>query len=115
MDADKTYQQYHEVAKGSYIPRVIVCAAIRFGDTILAGARHWDCIMVEAVEAVGGWSIKDGLEILRNEGGEEQGFIDQYGEFLGRKEAAFVATANGQIGRNGEPINTNILYSEDLY
>lgn len=77
-------------------PRV-VCAALRRGETIVCGPRHWD-------QLCRGTS-KDGWE---------QGFVDQRGNFLTREEAWKVAERNGQIirrcGGDGER-----LYSENLY
>jgi hypothetical protein len=45
---------------------------------------------------------------------EEQGFIDQFGNFLTRKEAYIIARNNGQIYRELDN-DTNELYSEHLY
>lgn len=46
--------------------------------------------------------------------GSEQGFIDEKGAFLNRKEAAIVAKKTNQI-LHGEYSEVEILYSEDLW
>jgi hypothetical protein len=54
------------------------------------------------------------IQALRKEHGEVQGFIDQCGVFMDRKEAAIVAKESGQLARYGDNI-PKILFSEDLY
>lgn len=84
--------------------QIVVCAANRIGDVILCGARHWDNIMRAQAKAMG---LKGG--------NEEQGFIDQFGDFLTRKEAMEIVKINGQpfsIERNMGDIT---LFSEGLY
>lgn len=87
---------------------VIVCAAnkcpVAGGFVLLCGARHWDTIMGGQAKAIG---IRGGLE--------EQGFINQFGEFRDRKEALAIVKANGQPfdpERNG---SDDELFSEGLY
>ena len=82
----------------------VVCAANKIGDVVLCGARHWDKVMRKQAEAMG---IKCG--------NEEQGFIDQFGDFLTREEAMLIVKKNGQrfdIERNGGDV---ALFSEGLY
>lgn len=88
--------------------RVIVCAANRSVKTgqIVAGARHWDSVMRGQI-LVNGERPKEWFDA-------EQGFIDQAGVFLTRREAWLVAEQAGQIKFwNGH--NKGILFSEDLY
>ncbi len=85
----------------------IVCAAMKLKDGfIVVGARHFDMLMHATLKRIGATH----LDV------EEQGFIDQFGNFLTRAEAMVIARKNGQIYRevgNGED---NIdLYSENLY
>jgi hypothetical protein len=89
-------------------PRWVVCAALRSRKTgqVIAGARHWDSIM-RGIALVD----KKTLAIWQ---GSEQGFIDQYGQFMDRQEAFKVAKANNQIRRSPIP-DDGTLYSEDLY
>jgi hypothetical protein len=85
-------------------PTVIVCAANRLATgLIVCGARHHDPIMNAQIEAAGcGWV------------GEEQGFIDNKGNFLTREEAHKIAYWNRQIKyRCGGDKKT--LFSENLY
>lgn len=85
---------------------VVVCAAIRFGGTILAGARHWDSVMRTQSDLIG-------IAELRKKGKEEQGFINQFGEFLTREDAIKVAKESGQRLRSADI--GGALFSEDLY
>lgn len=95
----------------------VVCAAIRDPETkqIVLGARHYDKLMLYTLMSLGvkgtGW---------------EQGFIDQFDNFLTRSEAWRVADANGQIRRQTgwesvpNPRQANVgdedeLFSENLY
>ena len=84
--------------------QIVVCAANKFDDVILCGARHWDKIMCKQANMMG---IKGGTE--------EQGFIDQFGTFLTREEAMQIVKDNGQAfdeDRNGQ---YDELFSEGLY
>ena len=84
----------------------VVCAANRLEDgTILAGARHWDEVMRQQAERITGTRKHNA----------EQGFINQWGVFLTRKEALAVVKTSGQPfdpKRNG---STTLLFSEGLY
>lgn len=85
----------------------IVCAAIKKGDRVICGARHFDHIMrqqINASEGSGFWKV-----------GTEQGFINQFGEFLDREEAWFVAQSSNQIKRECYDGQDSTLYSENLY
>jgi len=84
--------------------QIVVCAAIRVNDILLCGARHCDKVMRKQAEAIG-ISMKSA----------EQGFIDQFGDFLTREDAMAVVKENGQpfnINRNG---GNTALFSEGLY
>jgi len=94
--------------------RRIMCAANRYtipndgGHVLLCGASHWDKAMHSQANAFDDylWSA------IR--ASEEQGFIDQGGEFLSREDAFAVARDAGQIIRrcgNDE----RRLFSENIY
>ena len=95
--------------RGNTKPRVVVTAANKVIDEhgadtglLLVGARHCDKVMV----------AQSDLLPLGHNWVHNQGFIDQYGQYLTREEAMTVATTNGQtlIGEDwGE------LYSENLH
>lgn len=107
MDKDDTEYWASGVEKPQ---KHIVCAANRFGDLILCGARHWDQRMRGQADAMGG--IKE----VRKHGKEEQGFIDQFGDFHTREEAMRIVHRNGQRfdeERNGG--SCSALFSEGLY
>ena len=92
--------------------QIIVCAACKYGDVIIAGARHYDGVMNGQLRA---FSDDDEIRMM-NRGEVIQGFIDQWGEFFDRNEALVIATAAGQINTRRpkcDPINE--LFSEDLY
>lgn len=87
--------------------RRVVCAANRdLLGLVILGARHWDAFM-HAQAASQPWAA----------GGYEQGFIDQRGVFMDRREAWHVAAAAGQIIRRvgGDDADGGTLYSENLY
>lgn len=82
----------------------VVCAANRNSKGfVLLGARHWDDWMQITIDALG---------LIDTDW--EQGFIDQFGNFLTREEAAIVARDKEQL--NGMyPFVTDALMSEHLY
>lgn len=94
--------------------RFVVCAANRYGDLIVAGARHFDMVMHSQLRYIREDRLLD-FEIL---GRAEQGFIDQYGVFMDREEAYDVAEKAGQLNvrrlKSGN-VGVRELFSEDLY
>lgn len=89
--------------------RIVVCAANRYGELTFLGARHFDERMREAMQHYN-------IPTLRSACGEEQGFIDQFGVFMDRKEALEVAKAAGQINLHRPKTRPeDRLFSEDLY
>lgn len=95
------------------VVRRVVCAACRSTsggeEVIVAGARHFDSVMVSQVKFFDDY-IESQIEPW------EQGFIDQFGVFMDRREAMAVAKASGQeinFKRNGS--DPTELYSEGLY
>jgi len=91
---------------------IIVCAANKYGDLILCGARHWDMLMHAQADAIGNLKVR----ALRKEHGEKQGFVNNFGEFRTRKEAREIVRLNGQnfdLKQNGGDDST--LFSEGLY
>lgn len=84
---------------------LIVCAALKVNNRIICGFGHYDPIMRQ--------------QILASEGNNfwhtaEQGFIDNQGNFLNRKEAYQIAKRNNQIKYRGI-YRGDELFSEDLY
>lgn len=100
---------------GRKLQRRIVSAANRFqlkdgGTLVIPGARHYSRDMAEVIDQVRGKLVKDHVH------GDDQGFIDQWGEYHNREEALIIATHAGQINtvrKKGAPYDT--LFSEDLY
>ena len=93
--------------------RFVVCAANRYGDLIVCGARHFDKVMHSQLKFI----KEDRLLDFELEGRVEEGFIDQFGAFMSRTEAWQVAEAAGQIIRRvgGDDADGGTLYSENLY
>jgi hypothetical protein len=87
--------------------RFVVCAANKYGDLVFTGVRHFCPVMQVNMQAYD-------IPALRKERGEVQGFIDQFGVFMTREEAAIVAKESGQLARYGNHCPT-VLFSEDLY
>lgn len=77
-------------------------------ELVIAGARHWDSIMGGVWDTLDDYTISC---IDRNK--EEQGFIDQFGNFYNRKDAYIIAKENNQIIRDFD--YETELYSEHLY
>lgn len=100
--------------------RRVVCAAIRADDgTLLLGIRHYSRDMHEQiVQRADGHKFRNRLD-------EDQGFVDQHGEFMGREEAYSVAMRADQIAhpeKCGKGLRLDDwgqqiprLYSEGLY
>lgn len=88
--------------------RVVVCAAVKFvNNSVVCSARHYDERMRETLRRLG---VGQRSEV-------EQGFVDQWGSFMSRREAWGVAAAAGQILRRvgGDTADGGTLYSENLY
>ena len=84
--------------------QIVVCAANRKDGVVFCGARHCDSVMRKQAEAAG-------MTLTM----AEQGFINQFGEFLTREEAMEIVKENGQpfnIKRNN---GDSYLFSEGLY
>lgn len=86
----------------------VVCAAIRVGEDVICGPRHFDTVMRKTIDS------NDKYSKMKWWVGAEEGFVDQYGAFLSREEAFIVATdANQIIRRVGG--DDKKLFSENLY
>jgi hypothetical protein len=85
--------------------RVVVCAANKYGEHIVLGARHHDNLM----------NLQINLSNIDTDDGGIQGFIDQRGIFMDRVEALAVATAANQINTRRPKNPGEWLCSEDLY
>ena len=90
--------------------RIVVCAAcfLSHAQPMLVGPRHWDAVMRKQFDRIRG-------NASRPSSHWQQGFIDQFGDFMDRKEAFEVVKASGQplnMERNGSETE---LYSEGLY
>jgi hypothetical protein len=94
----------------------VVCAANRNEVTglIICGARHWDDLMCAQADAAG-------YELSATSDPWEQGFVDQFGSFLTREEAAVIVKESNQTlhGELDEMLKTYLrndyLFSEHLY
>lgn len=89
--------------------RVVVCSACFLSECypMLVGPRHWDDVMRQQF---GGDQVDASPHWV-------QGFIDQYGKFMDRREAFIVAEKAGQIIKRvgGDKVDGGTLYSENLY
>lgn len=87
------------------ITRRVVCAALLVNDHLVCGPRHYDAVMHAQLKLI---------DEPYSSANVVQGFVDQFGMFMDRREARKVATEAGQIirqcGRDEEE-----LYSENLY
>lgn len=89
-------------AAGKFIDRQVVCAANKYGDLIVLGVRHHCPIMNKTLDLIG-------IDAFT----KEQGFVDQWGNFMTRKEALLVLQTNGRWIRDED--YSDELYSENLY
>ena len=98
--------ELYEDANDTSHKRRIVCAANKFPDgTIILGARHWDPLMRATFKKLYADRHESGLE--------QQGFVDQYQNFMTREEAWVVAMEAGQIIRRVGG-DDDCLYSENI-
>ncbi len=92
--------------------RIVVCAANMHAGVLVLAPRHFDPTMHDQIS-----KLEEGFAPT-DSSFWEQGFIDQHGKFMDRKEAYQVALAAGQINlhrpKSGNP-DSPILFSEDLY
>jgi hypothetical protein len=75
----------------------IVAAAVKRDGVIVTGRRHCDCIR-DAIR-------KHDWDIPVRE--EEQGFVDEDGDFYRRSAAAQIAMANGQLPKDFNKVLTS--------
>ena len=95
----------HKFEDNKALKQYIVCAAIRNRKTkeIILGVRHFDSHMRNQI-SISNW----------NWSGSEQGFVDNFGNFLTREEARAVAIEQNQIRRRCGG-DEKKLFSENLY
>lgn len=97
------------------IQRRIVCAANRFelksgGNLVIPGVRHYSPDMAKVLDQLEDKLVSDHVH------GENQGFVDQWGNYFTREEALIIATHAGQINTVREKrAPYDELFSEDLY
>ena len=91
--------------KGDH-PRYVVCAACKWEDIIVCAPRHFDMAMRNQINLLPDGSF--------NRARAEQGFVDQYGNFMSRTEALHVVLTNNQPLRDEEILGGR-LFSENLY
>lgn len=95
----------HKLFAHTPMQQRISSAALRLPDgTIVVSPRHYDRLCHEILDKLN-WS---------GEGRPEEGFVDQFGKFLDRKEAFKVAYVAGQIIRRCGGDYAGILYSENI-
>lgn len=101
-------------------PQRIVCAANKHPNgtngIIVIGVRHFDAIMLSTIE------LRQQVQRHEQWGTSEEGFVDQFGDFVDRKTAWIIACKANQIFRLvGGQTKDDLgkygidLYSENLY
>lgn len=98
----------------------VVCAAIKsnISGYIVVGARHFDDTMRAHLIRIGAWKFdEDGHPhgFVDEWKDYDDGFIDQYGNFLTREEAWIIAGKNRQVKQMVGGNVKKVLYSENLY
>ena len=90
----------------------ILCAAIKYQDTVICGRRHGDCYTI-LKKLLTPYIHPDDIILPER---EYQGFITSTNRYVDRKEAFKIAKENNQIWHNlFDDVDENILTSEDLY
>ncbi len=106
---NKSLDNIERYLKTNGKPQHIVCAAIRAEDgDLLIGIRHYSADMILQMNA-----RTDGKK-FQHRMDDDQGFIDQDGNYYTRAEAYLIAKENGQI-INPSACRDGELYSEGLY
>lgn len=98
-------------------PQRIVCAACKHKNgAVIVSVRHFDGITHEGI------ALRKQIDPDENWQDSEQGFVDQFGQFLSRTDSWVIACAANQIFRLvGGQVEEDIgktgtkLYSENLY
>ena len=88
-----------------YVRRVVCAAMLMEDGLIVTGVRHFSPEMRLVLHRIYG----DGYHLRV----VEQGFVDQWGEFMNREDAWVVALSQGQVLK--EVASAGTLYSENLY
>ncbi len=84
---------------------MVICSAVKFGDVIVRGHRHCDCI-----------TTAQRMRIDTKHVSGDEGFMTSKNRFVGRKEAFEIQKLAGikSVDQYGGS-STEELYSEDLY
>jgi hypothetical protein len=93
-----------------YNHRLVVCAAVKYEKSglIVVGARHFDKLMNNIIDRLKDFNEYSEVPV--------QGFVDQFGKFMDRKDALQVAKDAGQLNvRRFKTWPEDELFSEDLY
>ena len=91
---------------------MIVCAALRYpGGLLVVGPRHFDKTMQAQLHRL------RHSDAITSDMQPEQGFIDQHGVYINRRNAWIEAEKCEQIRKRvgGDTINGGTLFSENLY
>jgi hypothetical protein len=118
QDITKASEEYinhmhwvHGVTDGSFKPvwerfdnvqRVVSMAACIVDGHLIVGNRHFCPIMRMTLDNLN-------VDYSKHDVGTDQGFVDQWGVYMGREEAWVVAKAAGQIK---EVFTEGVLFSE---
>lgn len=98
-----------------FTQRIIVCAALRFPhlDLVIPGARHYS----EDIHRLMNKLKEHGLMPKKREQavGENQGFLDNFGNYWNREDALVIARAAHQLDGKEKSGSETELFSEDLY
>lgn len=98
-----------------FTQRRIVCAALRFPhlDLTLAGARHYSADIHALMDKL----KEHGLMPMKKEQavGDNQGFLDNFGNYWNREDALMIARAAHQLDGKVKCGSERELFSEDLY
>jgi hypothetical protein len=101
---DDSYLEYiwpYNPLKSLNFSTYISRSAVVVGDKVYVGIRHSDCFAIMK---------KDGVPKAGNV--DNQGFVDNYGNYLSRVDALYMVRKTGQLSK---PLIGSVLTSEDLW
>ncbi|ANZ50307.1 hypothetical protein PHOBOS_117 [Erwinia phage vB_EamM_Phobos] len=99
----------------TFTQRIIVSAAMRYKELglVLPCARHYSADLSRTLDRL----IE--LGVMKDKKtqvvGEDQGFIDNFGDYWNRAQALHIAKCAGQLEGRDKTGGEDELYSEDLY
>lgn len=106
---------WEHVSDNIFTQRVIVCAALRYPDLgiVIPGARHYSPDIKRLLDRLQELGVMPPKK--QQVTGDNQGFVDNFGNYWNREQSFIIATHAGQLAGKDKCGSEKELYSEDLY